>query len=279
VVQFEELAAAFGYSLGLGALPVKRLQTRGDRRDAQRTGRNAHTHEIPEDIAVTPRMYQKLAARIEGNRGAHPELLMLRSLKQARIRDQRGALCLAAPSYTHFTSPIRVTRPDCSSHRQGASERRRVRRGEIAQGYSSPWTHPNEAECRKKSRSLRQAQGRLSTPPRSAQDEKALIEPPSRKPSWPDCRRNQPDRASRRGSRARLVEWKKVRFMQDRVARSCRTGAEPAKYGLFVELTDLFVEGLVPIDSCAMTATPGARIPRVIGERNGRRFRPATASR
>jgi ribonuclease R len=36
VVQFEELAAAFGYSLGLGALPVKRIQTRGDRRDAQR---------------------------------------------------------------------------------------------------------------------------------------------------------------------------------------------------------------------------------------------------
>ncbi len=29
VVQFEELAASFGYSLGLGALPVKRIQTRG----------------------------------------------------------------------------------------------------------------------------------------------------------------------------------------------------------------------------------------------------------
>jgi len=28
-VQFEELAASFGYSLGLGALPVKRVQTRG----------------------------------------------------------------------------------------------------------------------------------------------------------------------------------------------------------------------------------------------------------
>ncbi len=37
VVQFEELAASFGYSLGLGALPVKRMQTRGDRRDAQRS--------------------------------------------------------------------------------------------------------------------------------------------------------------------------------------------------------------------------------------------------
>ena len=36
VVQFEELAASFGYSLGLGALPVKRIQTRGERREALR---------------------------------------------------------------------------------------------------------------------------------------------------------------------------------------------------------------------------------------------------
>jgi hypothetical protein len=66
VVQFEELAAGFGYSLGLGALPVKRIQTRGERRDSHGRGRNPRTHEVPEDIPVTPRMYQKLAARIEG---------------------------------------------------------------------------------------------------------------------------------------------------------------------------------------------------------------------
>src|ERR1700733_6519562 len=57
VVQFEELAASFGYSLGLGALPVKRIQTRGDRRDAQRSGRQARVHEVAEDIPVTPKMY------------------------------------------------------------------------------------------------------------------------------------------------------------------------------------------------------------------------------
>ena len=38
VVQFEELAASFGYSLGLGALPVKKIQTRGDRREAHARG-------------------------------------------------------------------------------------------------------------------------------------------------------------------------------------------------------------------------------------------------
>jgi ribonuclease R len=35
VVQFEELAASFGYTLGLGALPVKRMQMKSDRRDAR----------------------------------------------------------------------------------------------------------------------------------------------------------------------------------------------------------------------------------------------------
>jgi ribonuclease R len=46
VVQFEELAASFGYTLGLGALPVKRIQTRGDRRDAHAHRRNPRTHEV-----------------------------------------------------------------------------------------------------------------------------------------------------------------------------------------------------------------------------------------
>ena len=38
--------------------------------------------------------------------------------------------------------------------------------------------------------------------------------------------------------------------MQDRVGEEfAALVLNPAKYGLFVELTDLFVEGLVPIDS------------------------------
>src|ERR1035437_4689272 len=148
VVQFEELAASFGYSLGLGALPVKRIITRGDRRDAQRSGRTPRTHEVPEDIPVTPRMYQKLAAKIEGK----PEerilsYLMLRSLKQARYLEvNEGHFALAAPTYTHFTSPIRRY-PDLIVHRIVKALLQEGVRGEgvVAEGrHSSPWTHPNE---------------------------------------------------------------------------------------------------------------------------------------
>src|SRR5581483_12024397 len=55
VVQFEELAASFGFSLGLGPLPVKRVQTRGERRELHGRGRKPRQHEVAEDIAVTPK--------------------------------------------------------------------------------------------------------------------------------------------------------------------------------------------------------------------------------
>jgi ribonuclease R len=48
----------------------------------------------------------------------------------------------------------------------------------------------------------------------------------------------------------------------------------PAKYGLFVELTDLFVEGLVPIDTLRGDRyTWRENTHEIIGERTGRRFR------
>ncbi len=46
------------------------------------------------------------------------------------------------------------------------------------------------------------------------------------------------------------MEWKKVKFMQHRIGEDFDAMVMNAtKYGLFVELTDLFIEGLVPLNS------------------------------
>ena len=262
VYDFEVIAATFGYSLGVGALPIQRVQFKSERRASYGTGKRAHTIEVPKEVHITPRMYQKLTEKIAGK----PEerilsYLMLRSLKQARYSEENlGHFALAATTYTHFTSPIRRY-PDLIVHRilkevlGSAGVPPAVGRATRPHNEDapSPWSKRRDHAAHRESLEP-------LTVPISPEELHEIAEESSQS-------ERRADDAERE-----LMEWKKVKFMQERVGEDFDgLIISVTKFGFFVELTDLFVEGLVPLASLTDDRyTYHENTREIIGQRGGK---------
>ncbi|MGO8788102.1 MAG: ribonuclease R family protein [Terriglobia bacterium] len=255
VLEFEEIAATFGYSLGVELPAAQRF------RPSKRDERDRHTRFIErvetKELEITPRHYQRLTQRLEGK----PEerilsYLMLRSLKQARYSEENvGHFALAAETYTHFTSPIRRY-PDLIVHRilKAALEREggsaRVEGHEASQPAFTVTTH----EMPRKRRGVATDRRHEPLPliPGTGASGHALPGASFMLAQELHALGLATSESERRAADAEreLIEWKKVSFMAQHVGDEFDALIiSLIKFGFFVELTDLFVEGFVSLST------------------------------
>jgi ribonuclease R len=228
VLEFEDVAKAFGYTLGVEDLHRREIAVKHGRVPAPaRAGRaDSYGHgrergmkvSLPgtEELSITPQHYQRLLKKLAGK----PEerivsYLMLRSLKQARYAaDALGHFALGFDEYAHFTSPIRRY-PDLVVHR------------------TLKWalTHPQQA---------------APATPHPPQHAEAIVYSNKQLEELA----TETSEAERRAASAEreLREWKTAQFMEEHLGDEYEALIiSVQKYGCFVELFEVFVEGLLPI--------------------------------
>jgi ribonuclease R len=242
VLEFEELARAFGYSLGVENLQQREIAVRhgrvpspakAGRQDSYGKGRERGMRvALPgaaEDLHITPQHYQRLVRKVAGK----PEerivsYLMLRSLKQARYSaDSLGHFALGFDEYTHFTSPIRRY-PDLIVHR------------------TLKWAleHPQSAAP------PAAAGGTMARGAEAVVYSRGQLEEMAAETSEAERRAN--------GAERELMDWKTAQFMEEHLGEEYDgLIISVQKYGCFVELFEVFVEGLLPIN--ALEEASGAR--------------------
>ena len=261
VLEFEELARAFGYSLGVENLHEREIAVRHGRvpapAKAGRPDSYGKGRERPMRVAlpgaaelrITPQHYQRLVKKLSGK----PEerivsYLMLRSLKQARYAaESLGHFALGFGEYAHFTSPIRRY-PDLIVHR--------VLKWALA--------HPHDA-APPSSHAARGAEATLYS--------QTQLEEMASETSEAERRAD--------GAERELMDWKTAQFMEEHLGEEYDALIiSVQKFGCFVELFEVFVEGLLPI--VALEEAADARcIYRerdhaivAVGESHGRRGAP-----
>lgn len=197
--------------------------------------------------APTPKHYQELLERISDRPDSHLiQTMLLRSLSQAVYQpDNGGHFGLAYKAYTHFTSPIRRY-PDLLVHRairsiiRSEQDCRNVIRVEEAGHLSKQAIYPYDLN------QMVQLGEHCSMTERRADD------------------------ATRD-----VTDFLKCEFIRDRIGQvlegviSAVTG-----FGLFVELKDIYVEGLIHVSSLQNDYYQFDAVKqRLVGERTRRSFR------
>jgi ribonuclease R len=228
VLEFEDMAKAFGYTLGVADLHQREVAVRHGRvpspakkgrPDSYGQGRERGMRiQLPgnQELSITPQHYQRLLKKLAGK----PEerivsYLMLRSLKQARYAaDPLGHFALGFDEYAHFTSPIRRY-PDLVVHR--------TLKWALAHPQQGAPVDPHPAP---------QAEGVVY----SAKQLEELATETS-------------EAERRAGSAEReLKDWKTAQFMEQHLGDEYEgLIISVQKYGCFVELLEVFVEGLLPV--------------------------------
>jgi ribonuclease R len=212
VIEFAELAAAYGYGF-----PVERVSSKD---------------------------YQRLSHQLAGK--AEERVLayaMLRSLQRARYTAQNaGHFGLAAPVYTHFTSPIRRY-PDLIVHRVlrallkispklGDSDG--TVPGAVATASGSVPGAVATGSDKKSAKSKKQPRGALAPIPLGELE--LIAEESSERERAADAAENEID------------EWRKAVFMAERLGEEFDGMIINVRdFGFFVELDDFFIDGLVPV--------------------------------
>lgn len=193
-----------------------------------------------------PPDYQALLKKINGRPDAAIiQSVMLRSMNQALYQpDNQGHFGLNYPAYTHFTSPIRRY-PDLLVHRAIRGLLRGKKRIGHLRRTGAP-EEPMEVNYPYDGAAMAEAGGHCSITERRADD----------------ATRN-------------VVNWLKCEYLLDRVGEEfAGVVTSVTGFGLFVELEDLYIEGLVHITGLPKDYyfhEPAHH--RLVGERTRRVFR------